>query len=59
MTVKVNRCNGCPDCVGCGRNHTEYVELCDRCQDAPVEIDYEGLELCLECAAELRELEEV
>lgn len=53
MTLKINRCNSCPDCVGCGRNRTVDVEVCDRCQDAPPEVDYDGLELCRECAAEL------
>ena len=52
------RCNGCPECVGCGRKHEEwsYYE-CDRCGSLEQLYIYEGEEICAECL--LKEFEEV
>lgn len=58
MQIKVNECNGCAECHHCGRNITRSIEVCDRCQDAPIEVELYGLELCRECAEELEEKEQ-
>lgn len=57
---KISACNGCADCIGCGRRDRWWMQLyCDNC-GAPIngnigDLGYrtdDDLELCESCAAE-------
>jgi len=52
-----NSCNGCPDCIGCGRDRKYPVWYCDRCGESFYEEGYlteiaGGEELCDKCLEE-------
>jgi hypothetical protein len=58
MRVKGTDCNGCPECINCGRNGWYYYHKCDRCGSTEqLYIWQHGEELCAECL--LEEFEEV
>lgn len=53
--IKENNCNGCPDCIGCGRKYTYYEYFkCDICgyisdNASDFEQDNFGLDICRNC----------
>ena len=59
---KESKCNGCPDCIGCGRSREfVYWYECDGCKGEfeYFELEeYEGEFLCEDCIAEREESEE-
>lgn len=58
MRIKGTECNGCPECIGCWRRHSDYYyHECDRCGCTEKLYKYDGEELCAECL--LEEFEEV
>ena len=54
MVKKANYCNGCPDCISCGRNKYVLEEHCDCCDDIIEDIAYlvDSEVLCRDCAIE-------
>ena len=45
-------CNGCAECIGCGRKHEYYTYFeCDKCGAGETElfVGINGEELCFEC----------
>jgi hypothetical protein len=58
MRVKRTNCNGCPECVGCGRKFEEWsYHECDICGSLEQLYIYDGKEICADCL--LKEFEEV
>ena len=58
MKIKQTNCNGCPECIGCGRKYEEWTYYeCDRCGSLEQLYRYEGEEICADCL--LKEFEEV
>ena len=53
MRVKRTDCNGCPECIRCGRNTWYYYHECDRCGSTE-QLYYapDGEELCMSCIME-------
>lgn len=52
-----NECNGCAECVGCGRKYQKYkVLICDYCHNE-VEVAYvlNGDHVCADCLETIRE----
>lgn len=50
MKVTENYCNGCPECIHCGRNADVEVLQCDECGAYEDELFiYDGEELCIDC----------
>lgn len=49
MTITVDNCVGCPNCINCGRKN-EMIIKCDCCDsecDEPIR--YDGQDWCLDC----------
>ena len=48
-----SKCNGCPDCIGCGRKWENYtIWICDNCgfeSYRELNSDIYGLDLCDKC----------
>ena len=58
MKITRTNCNGCPECIGCGRKYEEWTyHECDRCGSLEQLYIWDGEELCGKCI--LNELEEV
>lgn len=50
-------CNGCPECIGCGRKTAVEVMICDICGAETDELkEIGGMELCWECEYDVREM---
>ena len=59
MKITQTNCNGCPECIGCGRKYEEWTyHECDRCGSLE-QLYYtsDGEELCATCI--LSDYEEV
>ena len=54
MVKQENNCNGCADCICCGRNRNIKVIACDDCEETLYEEAYKINDkiLCRECAIE-------
>lgn len=49
MLIKKNSCNGCDDCISCGRGEYE-IHACDKCRTADETLwNIDDVELCYEC----------
>ena len=58
MKITETRCNGCPECIGCGRKYEEWsYHECDRCGSLEQLYIFGNEEICAECL--LLEFEEV
>lgn len=51
--IRHEKCNGCPDCIGCGRKYEYYYTyVCDECgheSDEKMFVDNCGQDICDFC----------
>lgn len=53
MITVENYCNGCPECIHCGRNVDAEVLQCDSCGGYEDELyKFDGEDLCIDCIKE-------
>lgn len=52
MIKYVNGCNGCAECIGCGRDKSIKILVCDCCETEDDLYEFDGEELCIDCIRE-------